>query len=266
MVMAMNEIEYQSFLKKLIATLEADPLVHGLIALGSTAEPASRDRWSDHDFWIITSAGAQSRYLDTFSWLPQADDILLTVRHGLSYRVALYGNGHKVEYAVFDPQEAVSGKIERFQALIDRRAIGELAESIRLQTHQERAASVARPERLENLCVLLVTACERWERGERLSAQRYLQFALDAVLDLLVAHGGLNKSPLADELDPRRRLEQREPELGQELERFAHLVAAEAGVALLDLAERELRARAPELAWEKVSVVRKWLQEAGEAS
>ena len=107
----MNSIDYRSFLKELISTLEADPLVIGLIALGSTADAAYRDRWSDHDFWIITSPGSQSQYLDTFSWLPRADNILITVRHGFSYRTVLYGNKHKVEYAVFDPQEAVRGKI-----------------------------------------------------------------------------------------------------------------------------------------------------------
>ena len=262
----MNSIEYQDFLNELISTLEADPLVFGLVALGSTADAAYRDRWSDHDFWIITTPGAQSRYLDTLSWLPRADDILITVSHGPSRRTVLYGNRHKVEYAVFDPEEAVHGKIERFQVLIDRQGVGSLAESIRLQTHQEHAAALARPDLLENLCVLLWTAYERWERGERLSAQRYIQFSLDTFLDLLVAHDGLHKSHTADVLDTRRRLEQIEPELGRELGRIGLLVPAEAGVALIDLAHKELRARAPEAAWEKVSVVKRWLQETGKAS
>ena len=63
----MDSIEYQRFLDELTSTLDADPLVLGLVALGSTADAALRDRWSDHDFWIITSPGSQSRYLDTFS-------------------------------------------------------------------------------------------------------------------------------------------------------------------------------------------------------
>jgi hypothetical protein len=125
---------------------------------------------------------------------------------------------------------------------------------------------LARPERLENLCVLLLTAHERWERGERLSAQQYLQFSVGLFLDILAAHGVLNNSRAADELDARRRLEQMEPGLGQELGRIGRLAPAEAGVALIDLADRRLKARAPELAWEKVSVVRQWLQEAVETT
>jgi hypothetical protein len=258
----MDAFEYEAFLDELTATLEADPHVLGLIALGSTADESYRDRWSDYDFWIITSPGSQSRYLDTFLWLPRAADILMTVRHGPSGRDVLYGDGRKAEYAVFDLEEAVRGKIERFRVLIDRRDIGGLAESVRLRTRQERASVLARPDLLENLSVKLLTARERWERGERLSARRYIQFAVDTFLDLLVAHGGLNRTRAADTLDARRRLEQFEPELGRELGRIGALAPAEAGVALIDLARKRLAASAPELAWDKVSVVRKWLQEA----
>src|SRR5215212_4996001 len=99
----MNSGEYQNFLDELISTLEADPHVLGLIALGSTADAAYRDRWSDYDFWVITAHGSQSRYLDTVSWLPRAGDVLMVVRHGPSRRTILYGNRQKAEYAVFDP-------------------------------------------------------------------------------------------------------------------------------------------------------------------
>ena len=258
----MDSIDYQSFLDELTSALEADPQVLGLIALGSTADAAYRDRWSDHDFWVITAPGSQARYLDTVSWLPRAADILMTVRHRPSGRDALYGNGHKVEFAVFDPTEAVNGKIERFRVLIDRGDIGGLAEAIRLRTREEREGVLARPDKLENLCMLLWTACERWERGERLAAQRYIQFSIDRLLDLLVAHGGLKSPHAADSLDARRRLEQTEPELGRELGRMVSLAPAEAGVALIELAQKRLKAVAPGLAWDKVLVVRKWLEEA----
>lgn len=254
----MNSVDYQDFLNELIATLQSDPSVLGLIALGSTADAALRDQWSDHDFWIITSPGSQANYLDTFSWLPQADRILITVRHGISYRIVLYENKHKAEYAVFDPKEAVRGKIERFQVLIDRQGISSLAESIQLETYKERDSALAKPEMFENFCSLLWAAYERWERGERLSSRRYIQFSVDVLLDLLIAHDGLAKSRLADKLDARRRLERIEPELARELGRVFGLNAPEAGVALIDLAEKGLRTRAPELVWDKVLTVKKW--------
>src|ERR1044071_176593 len=129
----MDAFEYETFLDELTATLEADSRVLGLVALGSTADAYARDLWADHDFWVVTSPGSQSRYLDTFSWLPRAGDILITVRHGSSGRAVLYADGRKAEYIVFDPEEAAGGKIERFRVLIDRADIGSLAESIRLR-------------------------------------------------------------------------------------------------------------------------------------
>jgi hypothetical protein len=111
--------------------------------------------------------------------------------------------------------------------------------------------------------VLLWSAHERWERGERLAAQRYIQFSIDRLLDLLLAHGRLKRPHAADALDDRRRLEQIEPELGWELGRVVSLTPAEAGVALIDLAQNRLKAGAPELAWDRVLVVRMWLEEAG---
>jgi len=259
----MNSIDYQDFLNELTSTLEADPLVWGLIALGSTADATSRDEWSDHDFWIITAPEVQSHYLDTYVWLPHAHNILMTVRHGVSYRTVLYRNKHELEYAVLAPKEAVGGKIDRFQVLIDRHDIRSLAQSIKLQTHQQRTSGLVKSDLLEHLCLLLWTAYARWARGERLSSQRYIQFAVDTFLDLLQAHDSFKMSSAADNLDPRRRLEQREPELGQELLRIGGLVSPAAGVALIDLAERKLLARTPELAWEKLSVVKEWLQAAG---
>jgi hypothetical protein len=151
----MNSIDYQNFLNELISTLEADPRVWGLIALGSTADATSHDEWSDHDFWMITSPGVQSHYLDTYVWLPLAPNILMTVRHGVSYRTVLYRNQHKVEYAVLDPKETVGGKIDRFQVLIDHHDIGTLAESIKIQTHQERISGLVKSDLLEHLCLLL---------------------------------------------------------------------------------------------------------------
>lgn len=262
----MNSIDYQNYLDELVSTLEGDACVLGLIALGSMADATYRDCWSDHDFWIITSQGSQPSYLDTFSWLPRADTILMTIRHGSSYRGVIYENKHKVEYAVFDSKEAVRGKIERFKVLIDRQDISILAESIRLETHKERSSALATPDMLEDLCWLLWAAYERSERGEHLSSQQYVQSSVNVLLNLLAAHGCLNESQTADRLDARRRLERLKPELAQELIRIVALRPAQAGVAIMNLAEKELRARAPELAWDRALVVREWLREAAQAA
>jgi len=260
----MNSTAFQNFIEQLQARLEADPRVLGLVLLGSTADSSYRDQWSDHDFWVITETGAQGPYLDASAWLPDAGSILLSVRNGPSRRTVLYRGGHKVEYAIFDPAEAdAGGKIERFRVVIDRAGVAELARAIRDRAHRERAEAVARPDNLENLCLLLWTAHERSLRGERFSAHRYLLASADTLLDLLVFHTDLASAPAADRLDPRRRLEQLRPELAAELQRVLPLPMPRAGVELLDLARRLLQTAAPGLAWEQAAVVRRWLDEAG---
>jgi hypothetical protein len=78
----MNSVEFEQFTATLLRTLEEDPAVLGLVALGSTAEPTWRDAWSDHDFWVVTRRGHQDGLLDDLSWLPNSDTILVRARHG----------------------------------------------------------------------------------------------------------------------------------------------------------------------------------------
>ena len=93
------------FIDALIAQLEADPAVLGLVLAGSSAEPHRRDRWSDHDFLVITQDGTPEAYRTDLSWLPFAEDIGFSFRetaHGLK---VLYRSGLFIEFAVFDRSE-----------------------------------------------------------------------------------------------------------------------------------------------------------------
>jgi hypothetical protein len=251
---------YEQFTREVHDRLAADPRVLGLLALGSTADASCRDQWSDHDFWVITEAGGQEPYLNETAWLPRPEAILLRVRHGKSYRMVLYSDSHQVEFAVFDPSEALQGKIERFAILLDRGGVRALAESVCERTGRERQTALAWPDQFANSCALLVTACGRFQRGEVLSARRYIDcFAIDCLLNLVLAH----ESPApeaSDRLDPRRRLEQSRPTLAEELLRGVAQPVPQAALALLQLAERELAARTPQLPWSEARQVRAWLQ------
>ena len=129
------------------------------------------------------------------------------VPHG---RTIVFHNRHKVEFAVFDATEVNTGKIDRYCVLIDRNRVAELIATVHDETRQQ---AQLRPDALENLCVVLWSACERHMRGELLSARQYLDgFAIDRLLGLIsnIESGDERK----DTLDPRRRLEQRSPEAG----------------------------------------------------
>src|SRR5262245_45417011 len=133
----MKATEFENYTERLRASLEPVSGVIGLVTLGSTADPAFRDQWSDHDFWVITKPGMQDSLVEDLSWLPDYQNILLTVSHRPHGRTILFHNRHKVEFAVFDASEVSSGKIERYQVLIDRDHIAELVGNIHLETQRQ---------------------------------------------------------------------------------------------------------------------------------
>ena len=254
----MGPKDYQEFLDELTTTLRSDRAVLGFITLGTTADAANRDTFSDHDFWIITESGIEPRYLDAYTWLPMSDKILLTVRHGSSGRSVLFTNGHKVEYLVFDREKAVTGKIERFAVLIDRGGITELAATIRRQTFDGRDASLNRPDKFESLCMLLWSANGLGRRGELLSARRYIHLAIDVLLDLLILNGVL--TPVSDKLDPKRRIEQRHPQLAARLEKISLDTITHAALALIEILKLELHESKPNLPWKKLDTIGNWIR------
>jgi len=253
----MDANQFDDYTERLRASLESVREVLGLIVLGSTADSTRRDEWSDHDFWIITERGKQGALVEDLSWLPDYQDIAIAVKHKPHGRTIVFRNRHKVEFAVFDATDVNSGKIERYQVLIDRDRIAETIAAIHDETRQQ---AQARPDALENLCVLLWSACERHMRGEILSARQYVDgFAIDRLLGLIA-----NTEPgdrCKDFLDPRRRLEQRLPELAAEMLALREKPVPKAALQLLEIAERELKPKAPALAWDKVTMVRDWISD-----
>jgi lincosamide nucleotidyltransferase B/F len=255
----MEATAFYIYTDRLRAALELAREVIGLVTLGTTVDSTFRDKWSDHDFWVITEAGAQDSFIKDLSWLPDAHNIAITVCHGERRRTVLYRNRHKVEFAVFDVNEAREGKIQRYRILIDRDHIAELIESIHKDTLKQ---AQARPDALQNLCVLVWSACERHNRGEFLSARQYLDgFAVNQLLSLLSDFDSETEAKGKDPLDPRRRLELRSPTLAEEVMTILDESVPEAALHLLEIAERELKPRAPTLAWENVTMVQGWLKE-----
>jgi lincosamide nucleotidyltransferase B/F len=248
---------FDTYTDHLRASLESARDVLGLVTLGSTADAALRDEWSDHDFWVITEPGKQDKFVSDLSWLPDYGDIAIVVCHGKHNRTVLYRNRHQVEFAVFDVDGARLGKIERYQVLIDRGQIAELIDSVHQNTLQE---AQVKPDALENLCATVWSACERYYRGELLSARQYIDgFAVNKLLGLISV--GESDDERKDALDPRRRRELRSPALAAEVLAIRDETVPAAALRILEIAERELKQKAPKLAWEKVKMVQGWICE-----
>jgi hypothetical protein len=253
----MDAAQFDNYTEQLRTSLESVREVLGLVVLGSTADSTLRDEWSDHDFWIITEVGKQDALLEDLSWLPDYENIAITVKHLPHGRTIIFRNRHKVEFAIFDATEVGAGKVDRYRVLIDRNRIAELVAAIHDETRRQ---AQTKPDALENLCVVLWSACERHMRGELLSARQYLDgFAIDRLLSLISNTEPRDK--IKDVLDARRRVEQRSPKLAAELMAVRAQPVPQAALELLEIAERELKPKVPTLAWDKVTMVRGWISE-----
>ena len=261
----MDEVAYQRFSSELTEILRADPDVLGLIALGSMADLSYRDDWSDHDFWVITRPGHQDALLEDISWLPGAGGIFFSVRHGRRHYSVLYRDGHMVEFAVFDPDEAAQGTVNTFRVLFERDDVTALAAHAQERSRPAPWDAARYASAFDNFLLLLRTAVARYRRGERLSGQRYVsQFALDALLRLVLELSPAGATGAPDRLDPRRRFEQTDSELAAELEELARHAVPEAAVRLLDIAERTLAPAWPAYPAARAAAIRSWLRvEAG---
>ncbi len=249
----MDADAYRAFTEELRAGLADDARVIGLVAVGSMADrDYAPDEWSDHDFFVITRPGEQEALRVDLGWLPSRERVALAFReteHGLK---VVYDDGHLLEFAVFDLEEIALAGVNRYRVLLDRGGI------------EERTAAVKaspRPQPSDEFLLGMTVASAlvaggRARRGELLSAAFFVTWTLKHLTALLVRAVPAAEASILDELDPLRRFERAYPELGAELAAIVRLAPDDAALALLDVAERELRSRRPDLAWHGFDAVR----------
>jgi hypothetical protein len=128
--------------------------------------------------------------------MPKTEKIVAWARHRGIYNVAVYDDGHKVEYLVCNEQVAGSITVTKFLVLLDQSRT-----SARQRAMSEDACDPV------NLAIVVLTAGQRVERGELLNATSLLAAAADMALKMLAT---TQRWELTDPLDPTRRLERLE--------------------------------------------------------
>jgi hypothetical protein len=207
----------------LIARLEAigvalagRPDALGLIGLGSAGLERERlDAVSDLDFFVVVEAGAKPRYLEQLDWLEAAGPIAYRFRNTVDGYKLLYADGVFCEFAVFTREELATAQGSGALVIWERPGAAlPLPQPPRQGERPARAWQVG--EALTNLYVGL----GRLQRGERLSAARFIQqYAVDRVLALAAAIEQAGPAS-GDPFSPERRVEQRYPGLARLLPQF----------------------------------------------
>lgn len=242
----MEQQAFAKYSRAFAQALAAFDNVIGVVALGSTADPRIQDSWSDHDFAVVLRDGDHCQFLDDVSWMPEAEKIIASARHGEIYNVAVYNDGHKVEYLVCNEAAAGSIVVTKFLILLDRSGVSPRIEQARMLTSARQQAISEEACDPINLAIVVLTAAQRAQRGELLSATSLLAAAADMALKMLAT---TQSWELADPLDPRRRLEFQRPDVAKELAGILTTSPDEAARRLLKLVDATIRPRAPTWDW-----------------
>jgi hypothetical protein len=207
-----------------------------LLGLGSVGTDLDRlDEYSDLDYFAIVKDGAKLRFLTDTAWLSRPRPVVylfVNTPDGFKY---LYDDGIFCEMAVFEPRELASipfapGRIVWHDPSFDPALLAPT-----LPQREARPAEWLLGEALTNLYVGLA----RYRRGEKLSAQRFIQhYAVDRVLELAPYLAQPENIP-PDLFTPERRFEMRYPALAAHLPDFVQgyegsIASARAILAFLD--------------------------------
>lgn len=237
----MEPAAYQAFTDRLLARLGVEEDLLGLVALGSmSGVPPGADTFSDHDFFVVVRDGAQERFREDPSWLPDPLRIVLHFRETAHGVKALWRDGHLAEFAVFSPDELTVARVNRYRVLLDRADVAARMARVRAES-VEQARRGAPEERWSagQLLTSLVVGVGRWARGERLSGQQLVRAAgLVHLVSLLRATLPPERLAPLDDLDPLRRLERALPREAAALESALRLPAPAAARALVAILHR----------------------------
>jgi len=188
-----------------------------LIGLGSVGLERERlDEWSDLDFFAVVEPGWKARFIDRLDWLAAARPLAWQFRNtGDGYK-ALMDDGVFCEFAVFEPQELANIPFAPGRVVWKRAGVDDTIAVPRRGMPAPRSTDETWIVGEALSC--LFVGLQRWHRGERLSAARFVQgHAVDRLieLDALRSHPGTG-----DPFDAARRLELRQPRLAAELSRL----------------------------------------------
>ncbi|MCU0488570.1 MAG: hypothetical protein MUE67_06435 [Anaerolineales bacterium] len=206
-------------LDEIAASLQQRPDALALIGLGSVGRELQRlDAFSDLDFFVLVEPGSKAAYLDSLDWLSGIHPIAYAFKNTVDGYKLLFADRIFCEFAVFETHELAGIPFAPGRVVWKRETV---AESISQPGNfpapgHSRGLEWLLGEALTNLYIGLC----RYQRGEWLSAQRFIQgYAVDRVIELSEYLGDPVRVE-RDSFSPERRFEQRYPQFAGRLAGF----------------------------------------------
>ena len=235
--------DFERLSAALTAAVREHPALVGLALLGSGSHDAAsrRDEWSDHDFFAIAGPGAAAVARRDLAWLPQQENLVLTAREGEIGFVAVYDDGHVLEFAVAEPAELAGALAEEATVTVDD-GVGSVARLI--AESQARAAGLPATDALNDtrlVLVKLLIGTGRLRRGETINGGQFIrQWAVKHLVLALRARTELVEGAEPAGIEPTRRLEVALPEIAADIEAAISQPAERASQSLFELTRRVL--------------------------
>lgn len=169
---------------------------------------ARRDEWSDHDFFAVIEPQRGAEIRPDLSWLPDRHRIVLTAREGEIGFVALYDDGHVMEFALSEADELAGAVAGEATVVVDD-AAGTTAALIEAARRRASAADAFDPANDTRLVLVkLLIGVGRARRGEVLVAGSFVrQWAVQHLVRALRGRFAERSTAQRDAIDPLRRFE-----------------------------------------------------------
>jgi lincosamide nucleotidyltransferase B/F len=231
------EILFQR-LNEIGKSLERTGKALALIGLGSVGiERARLDEYSDLDFFVIAKDGCKQQLIQDISWLSSVHPVVYHFQNTADGYKALFADEVYCEFAVFEIHELELIPYAEGQVIWKAPEMDEGVFQPKLpfpvpETHSAEWLVG------ETLTCLYVGLC-RYQRGEKLSAFRFVQiFAVDRIVEL-AAFLEKDIPELLDRFSPERRFEQRFPETARSFAPFmqGYEATPQSALAILEFLE-----------------------------
>lgn len=205
---------YDRLTEQLTQAVIARDGIAGLVLLGSASSAGRhrRDEWSDHDFFAVAEAGRGGEARQSVDWLPDPHRLVLLIRETDIGFVALYDDGHVLEFALAEPSE-LAGILAGDATVAVDDADATTSRLIAGGHDQALAADRFDPERDTGLVLVkLLIGVGRVRRGEVLNGGQFIRiWAVNHLLRAIRGRFSENTTGSRDIIDPTRRFERDYP-------------------------------------------------------
>lgn len=235
---ASSDERFAAVTSGLIAGVRSRDDLAGLVLLGSASDAGAhrRDEWSDHDFLVIAQTGRGDAARADLTWLPDPHRMVLLAREGGIGFVAMYDDGHVLEFALAEPPELAGAVAGDASVVVDSDQV--TAQIVAAGQREAVARDAFDPINETNLVLVkILLGMGRVRRGEILNGGQFIRLhAVNHLVRAIRARYPGAAPESRDRIDPTRRFEHDYPRWAAEISGALDKPVEEAAHALFVLA------------------------------